>query len=353
MPFTVQQLENITNAALDFYMDRGEVFSSTIENKPLLRELMSKKRTFPGGNANISVGVKGIYSTQIMGYTNDDTVTYVNPANIKRAAFPWKEIHWGISCTLTELKKDGITITDTTDGTGEDRHSDREVTAIANLLDDKLEDMKEGAERGLQTMFWQDGTQDSKQIAGIRSFITDSPTTGIVGGIDSAVNTWWQNRVNLSINVGSDPTQQILVNFLQTELRQLRRYARNPKHVAFCGSQFITELETELRSKGNYTMEGWAKTGKIDIAMNDIQLKGIEFQYDPFLDDLGYQYRCYILDMKAIEFWAMEGEFMKKHSPARPEDKYVMYRAVTLTGGLTVKQRNSSGVYAMSPQTIS
>lgn len=347
MPFTVQELENAANAALDYYMDRGEVFSSTIQHKPLLRELLKTKKDFPSGNANISVGVKGDYTTTIQGYTHDDTVTYKNPANIKRAAFPWKEIHWGISCTMTELKKDGITIADTTDGTGDERHSGREVTALANLLDDKLEDMKEGAERGLQTMFWQDGTQDAKQIPGIRSFIVDAPTTGIVGGIDSAVNSWWQNRANLTISVGSDPTVQVLVNFLQTELRQLRRYG-NPKHIALCGSDFLTELEKELRSKGNYTLDGWDKKGAIDIAMADIALKGVMFEYDPSLDDLGYAKRCYMLDTKSIKLMPMEDEYMKKHSPARPEDKYVIYRAVTMTAGLTIKQRNTSGVYQFS-----
>lgn len=348
MPFTVQELENAANAALDYYMDRGEIFSSTIQNKPLLREMFAKKKTFPSGNANISVAVKGDYTTTIQGYSHDDQVTYKNPANIKRAAFPWKEIHWGISCTLTELKKDGITITDTTDGTGEDRHSGREITALANLLDDKLEDMKEGAERGLNSMYWNDGTQDAKQIPGIRSFIVDAPTTsGPIGGIDPTVNTWWQNRANLSIGQGTDPTQQITVNFLQTELRQLRRFG-NPKHIALCGADFLTQLEKELRSKGNYTLEGWDKKGAIDISMSDLALKGIMFEYDPTLDDLGYAKRCYILDMKSIFPMMMEGEYMKKHNPARPEDRYVIYRAVTLTGGLVVRQRNTSGVYSLT-----
>ncbi len=283
-----------------------------------------------------------------MGYTHDDQVTYKNPANIKTASFPWKEIHWGISCTLTELKKDGITISDTMDGTGEERHSGREVTALANLLDDKTEDMKEGSDRGLQTMYWLDGTQDAKVIPGIRSMIVDAPTTSSpVGGLDPSVNTWWQNRANLTISVGADPTAQVLVNFIQTELRQLRRFG-NPKHIALCGSDFLTELEKELRSKGNYTLDGWDKKGAIDISMADLAMKGVMFEYDPTLDDLGFNKRLYMLDMKAIKPKNMEGEFMKKHSPARPEDRYVMYRAVTLTGGLVINQRNTSGVYLFS-----
>jgi hypothetical protein len=43
----------------------------------------------------------------------------------------------------------------------------------------------------------------------------------------------------------------------------------------------------------------------------------------------------------------MEGEDMKKHNPARPADKYVLYRAQTWTGGLVCRQRNTSGVYSI------
>ena len=185
MSFTLQELENISNAALDYHMDRGQVFSSTIQAKPLLREMTNAASEFPSGKENITVRVKGKYTTTIEGFEGDDSVSYGNPANIKQASYPWKNIHWGIKVTMDELKKDGITISDTTDGTGETRHSDREWTALANLLDDKIEDMKEGAERGLNEMYWLDGSQASKVIPGITSFIVSNPTAALnVGGID-------------------------------------------------------------------------------------------------------------------------------------------------------------------------
>src|SRR3546814_16599974 len=75
----------------------------------------------------------------------------------------WKLIHWGIEVTIHELLKDGISITNTATGKDEQRHSEREMTVLANLLDDKIEDMIEGGERGMNEMFWRDGTQDSKR----------------------------------------------------------------------------------------------------------------------------------------------------------------------------------------------
>lgn len=344
MPFTLEELENIANSAIDFHYARGEVFSSGVQAKPLLREMTNSKATFPGGKENITVGVKFDYTTGIQGFSHDDPVSYGNPANTKRAAYPWKEIHWGISCTLTELKKDGITIENTMDGTGESRHSERELTALANMFDEKIADMKEGSERGLNEMYWLDGSQDAKLIPGVKSFLTDTTTSGLVGGLDRAVYTKWRNRVNLAISVGATPSDQVLVNFLQSEMRQLRRFG-TPKHVALCGSDFLEQLEKELRAKGNYTLEGWDKKGAIDIGMADVALKGVMFEYDPTLDDMGEDARCYFIDLKNIFPKNMEGEYMKKHTPARPPEKYVLYRAVTLTGGLISQQCNTSGVY--------
>src|SRR3546814_5427526 len=98
------------------------------------------------------------------------------------------------------------------------------MTVLTNLLDDKIEDMIECGERGMNEMFWRDGTQDSKQVPGLMSFIHDDPTAGaVVGGIDQAANTWWRNRATLGINTAT-PENQNLVTTLQKEWRQLRRY---------------------------------------------------------------------------------------------------------------------------------
>lgn len=347
MPFTVQELENISNAALDFHYKRGDVLWQSVQNKPLLKDMMSKQKTFPGGKEDIVLRVSGDVTTTIMGYTHDDTVTYQNPANIKSASFPWKEIHWGISCTLTELKKDGISITDSANGKGESNHSDREMVALANILEQKIKDMKEGSERGLNLMFWKDGTQDSKQVPGVRSFILNDPTSAVsVAGIDQVTNTWWRNRASLALTA-STASDQNVINKLQTEFRQLRRYG-TPKHKMYAGSSFIEWFEKELRAKGNYTLEGYNNTKATDPGMADIAFKGTPIEYDPTLDDMSLQKYLFVLDTNAIKPMVMEGEDMKRHNPARPEDKYVLYRAMTWTGGLVCERRNTSGVYSIA-----
>lgn len=348
MPFSAQELENITNAAIDFHFKRGDVKANSLQDKPLLKKMREMQKTFPGGKGNITRRVKGVYTTTIMGYTHDDQVSYANPANIKTATAPWKEIHAGIALTLTELKIDGISVTDSLTGKNTSDHDEREMTALANLLEDKLGDMSEGFDRGVNKMFWLDGTQDAKQVPGIRSFILDTPTSATtVLGIDQVANPWWQNRATLGVVSTASPSALNLTNTLQSEIRQLRRFGGRPS-LFLAGSAFITALEGELRSKGNFTLEGWNSAGATDIGMTDITFKGTKFQYDPTLDDLGYSKYGYLLDPKTIYPMVMTGEDMKQHAPARPNSQYVLYRAITWTGGLICDQRNANGVYSIA-----
>lgn len=351
MPFTAQQLANIGSAALDFHM-RGQPESQTIQAKPLLAKLKKYQKTFPGGKEFITVPVKGDYTTTIQGYTHDDTVTYANPANMKRASYKWYEIHWGIQITGTELKIDGISVVDSLTGEKKSQHSQREMTALSNILEDKLEDMTEGGERGMNEMFWRDGTQDAKQAPGILSFITETPSTGTTGGIDRVANDWWRNRaiVNLSTTTPSD---MAIAQALGDEYRQLRRYGGDP-NTWLAGSDFIEAMEDELRAKGTVTNTGWAvskdgKNARLEASMADISFKGNLIEYDPTLDDLGYADALFVLDLKnGIKWMPMEGEDMKQHAPARPTDKYVYFQAVTTTGGMIAKRLNSSGIYRLA-----
>lgn len=355
MAFSQAEIDNIANAALDYYIEKGKVFSSTIQDKPLLAALDGKAKTFPGGKGSVSLGVKGQYDSALGGYTHNDTVNYVNPAKLKRANFTWKEHHIGIGVTLTELKRDGISVVDSLNSDTLKNNRGREEQALANLLEDKLEDMAESYARGMNTFLWGDGTSDANALAGIRAFIKDAPS-GVgqtCGGIDqnATANAWWRNRVNLAVTTTS--TGNELTMFINTEMRQLQRFGGKPD-VALCGSDFMDRLNKELSARGFYTQTGWARGA--DIKVGDITFAGLTFKYDPTMDDIGttlggstnFAKRAYILDSSKLGLYYMENEKMKKHSPARPYNQYVMYRAITTTGVLAARQLNCHGVYQFS-----
>lgn len=342
MPVTAQQLDNIATAALDHYM-RGQPLSQTIQDKPLMKALKAKQTTFPGGRGELKFNVKNDYTTTFMGYEYDDTVSYQNPSNMKQVTYEYKEIHAGISVTFTELKRDGISVVDSTTGENTNEVSDRELQAISGIFQDKLEDMDEGTARSFNEMLWRDGTQSAKVFGGVLSILSGTPTTGVVGGIDRAANSWWRNRVSLGVTPSG--SLQTLIQLLRNESRQIRRYQGRPDLV-LCGSTFLVGLETEITAKGDYTNTGFTK--KQDVSVGEAFIRGIgTFEYDPTLDDLGYAKYCFVLDTRHLQLKVMEGEDMKKHAPARPPEKYVLYRGVTWTGTMISRKLNCHAVYSV------
>lgn len=345
MAFSLQELENIAAASLDFYI-KSPAFTQTIQEKPLLAALTKKQKTFPGGKGNISIPVVFDYTTAIAGFSHLDTVSYANPANLKRVVFPWKEIHAGITVSLTELKHDGISVSDSSTGASTSKHSGREETALVGLLENKLADMSEGWARTFNDMLWKDGTQDSKVVPGLQSLITEDPTTGTVGGIDRADVEAWRNRAAVGTNkIVASAANQTLSKFLRAEARQLTRFGGKPTLI-LCGSTALAKLEAEVFEKGTYTQSGFLNSGSTDLGMADISMRGIgKFVYDPTLDALGKSDYIYFIDESNIKLYVMEGEDKKTHNPARPHDQYVIYRAMTWTGGLTATKLNGCAVY--------
>jgi len=365
MAFTAGEITNIGNAALDFYLDKGEQWRQTIQSRPAYDKFVARKKYFSGGKGDISLAVSGAFGAAgvndtLKGYTHDDTVVFYTPANIKRANYPWREHHLGITLTHTELKIDGISVVDPgSNGERTTEHSRRELHVLVGLFEDKLFDLTEKYARDFTRLLYGDGVADAKALAGLKLLVADDPSVGIVGGINRATAgfEWWRNRAHtaafgakvtgtpsLAVHGGGAITSNVanggaLLQTLQSNYRQLIRYGGKPD-LFLAGSDFIGAMEVEIRANGNYSQTGFTKNQ--DGSMGQMYFMGDEVIYDPTLDDLGLSKRAYWIDTKKIILMCMEDEWMHKHTPARPENKFVMYRSITSTCQLVGKQFNSS-----------
>lgn len=339
-------VQSAADYALDFYV-RGPMTQQTIQDKPLIRFLEGAKKSFPGGKANISLPVKGANMNDtagfFAGYTGDSTLTFTQKTLGVRAAYAWKEVHAGYVVTFTELLQDGITVTD-----GEHATSDNDqvtLTRLTGILKDAMSDFGEGWARAKNNMYWRDGSQDSNQVPGVLSLILDDPTSGTVGGLSQAANSWWRSRKNLSLAYSAD-NQQLSI-FFRNEIIQLRRYGGRPNK-ALCGSEFWNALATEVQAKGIYTQSGFTGGTDIGIPVSSIKLEGVEFEYDPTLDDLGMAKRCYLFDSRRITLMPIEGNDNITYSPARPYNYFVFLKSMAWRGGLVSNQLNAMGVYGIA-----
>lgn len=357
MPFTAGELSNIAVAALDFYFNKGDKFVQSVQAKPMLDAFMSGAKTFPGGKGNISLAVKGDFGAAgvndtLKGYTHDDQVVFYTPANLKRANYAWKEMHLGLTLTHTELKIDGISVTDSPgNGSSMSNHSDREMTVLVGLMEDKLEDLGEQCARSLDKLVHGDGTADPKAMAGIMSLIAANPTTGTVGGLDRATYTWWRNRARTAAAAAAGGQGAVtsdvadggaLLQVIQQDYLQLTRFGGKPNKL-FCGSDFLAALQKERRANGLYSMTG--ASGSQDMSVGNMNIVGgLTPVYDPTLDDLALSKRGIIIDTSAIFLEKMEGEWMHNFTPNRPTDRFTLYKSITYTGQMCATRLNSSEI---------
>lgn len=353
MSFTSEELANIQNSLLENYIDKGKVWKQNVANKPMLQAFNARAGKFAGGKEYVSWAVKsGQGGGSLTGYTHDDQVGYYNPTGTKRAKAAWKEHHIGITVTHTELKQDGVDIDDDNATSNMDG---REEFVLANVFEEKLDTLGEDYTYSLDELIHGDGTSDTKAIAGIKSIILDNPLSGSTFGLSRSVNAWWRNRAATAAHASAGGQGAItsattaggaLIEFLEKEWLQLAKYTTgSTQWKLFAGSDFIAAYKKEMRANGYYSQNGF--TGTQDGAMGDIQWKGIPVVYDPTLDRLGLSKRMYVLDMgrTGVRLLYMDGQRMKKHNPARPYDRYVMYSGITMTGVMVAKQLNTSAVY--------
>lgn len=334
---------DLINDALAYYV-RGKALSQTMEDRPLLKLLREKQKTFPAGNLQISEPIQGTYMSDtagfFSGYQEDDQLLFSQAQNVLRVVWPWKEVHAGLIITHTELKKDGITITD---HQKESDHGDA-LTRITGILENRLDDFGESWSRMMNRMCWLDGSQDPKQTPGLTSILTDTPTVGNTGGLNRANYWWWSHRTAIGNNaLVASADGQTLTRYLRADLRKLKQYGGKPNKV-LCGSDFITALELEIQQKGLYSQEGFTKEN--DLGMNKVKMLGLgTFEWDPTLDDLGFSKRAYVMDTRRIQLRPMQDEDNKLSTPERPYQYMVFLRSMTWTGALVGTQLNCNAIY--------
>jgi len=361
MAITQAQLDLIATSAMAFYINKDETFKQSIQDRPMVALMEGKAKSFPGGDGNISVAVQGNFGAggtndSLAGFSYDDVVSFYNPANADRLSYKWREHHIGLNVTHTELKHDGISVTNEMGGTA--NHSGREQTMLLNMFKGKLFDFGERYARSLNALLWGDGTADAKALHGIKHFLVANPGAGVVGGMDRAVaaNAYIRNRARtaamqtaigstsaLSAHGGDAVTSSpadggALLQVLQQEHLFLRKFGGKPD-TFLAGSDFIFALQKEIRANGQYNQNG--VKGSQDGAMGTMLFDGTVIQYDPTLDDMGHSKRGYWFDCRHIYLMKMANEWRKVHNPARPEDKFVMYRSLTSTGQVVAQQLNS------------
>lgn len=337
--FTADQLDQLVQSTLPFYI-KDKLFAQADYATPALMKFRGKKKTYPGGTEIIINARFGKQSQFDLVTTSDQQLTFNEYNPLKQARYTWEMNHLGLTFSWQEALTAGFSIKNGDSGNFPAVPKQDEIR-IQNFLTSKYEQMDYDARYSFsQDRIWSTG---SNGFPGVPALITDSPATGVTGGLSRAAQPLWRNRARVGASkITPSAANQTLTQILRSEMVQLRRYG-SANHVAYCGSLFMEALRVEMTAKGDYTQTGFNKS--IEIGVNAVTLDGMMFMYEPALDENSESDRCYIVDHDSIFLYMHAGNDMTMHEPARPYDRLSYYKSLLWSGAMVAHRLNSSGVY--------
>lgn len=359
MPFTNEQLAYAGRAALDYFLKNDPTDNYNID-RPLIEKLMAGKKEYGGGLQYVVEQLRFTNDSNFQSYFGDSQVSYNRKRTLQQAKYTWGAFHDGFGLNEDELTSNGITMTDDRSATP----TEAEKVQLTNLLEENLETLKLGFKENFDIMLHRNGAQSATDIPGLDALISLTPATGVVGGIDPAVNTWWQNYVQTAINSG---TAGNVTNAMEIAYRACVRVGGRAPDYILAGDSFIDAYRKDAGSNAGYTtkqvfIDGNSKkpvtldNGTGQGADTGLYFKGVPIVWDPVfatMDALDaptipWLKRMYMINTKRLNLRPITGHWMVARKPPRVYDRYVHYWALTAKAALTTGKRNAHAVLSIA-----
>ena len=274
---------------------------------------MKGKKLLSGGDTIVkellyAVGNGGSYSEA-------DTMKTSKPEGISAAEYNWKQEYATITIT----------------GTDKLRNSGPEK--MQSLLEARMKQAEITMSNRMGALIYGDGTGNGgKDILGFEALISIAPTTGVLGGINRASNSFWRNKVNAS--VGSFATNGL--SAMGSMVRQLTRGVDKP-HVIFTGDTVWGYLENVASGKAQFNNPQLA-----DLGFHALKVQGIDVIYDPQCT----ADRMYFVNLDYISLDVHKERDMITTDFVTPADSDVSVAKVLWAGQLTASNCALQGVLA-------
>lgn len=348
MPFTAQELAEAAKSGLDYYLKNKPVDQIRVK-RPLLDALNSRKKSFPGSQLYVIATLRKQYGSVFQWFNGSQTVTYNKRNTLEQAKYPWRSAHDGFAIDEDRLAENGIAIRD--GGRGGEA-SAAEWDRLVNILEEQNEVLDLGFDEKMSMSVHLDGSSSSDAIGGIDLLVSTAPSTGTVGGIDRATNTWARNHASTGL------TSATILDAMETAWRAATRSTGGvaPDFIE-AGAAFIDVYRAGLASAGQQINYVGGKPRDLDGGVGDLFFKGVPIVWNPEFDDnfggavspvIGWTKRCYMLNTRTIRLRPMEGHDKVVRKPPRAYDRYEYYAAIVWRGALTCDQFNANAVLSVA-----
>lgn len=348
MPISNADLQELAKVSLDEYLRNMPVDQIATE-RPLLKKLMSGRKTFLGAKQNVVENIRKTYGSNFAWAYGEDAVSFNKRNTTEQAAFPWRRAVDGLYLDYDRLFGNGIKVRE--GDRGAFKLEQNEKVQLLNLLDEQMEVLKEGFMEKLDLELHRDGTQDTDAIAGLDVLVSTAPATGVIGGLDRATATYWRNYAETAIATG---TVGNLAQKMELAWRKCIKNGGSPDFI-LAGGKFIDAYRKEITVTNNANA-GSVKTLDAGVGSGvntGLYFKGVEIIWDPQFESLDalssplieWEKRCYFINTKFMKY---RDDDMDIVTPVRPHDTLAMYAMVNLRCALSLSRANAQAVLAIA-----
>ncbi|MGD9600055.1 MAG: phage major capsid protein [Steroidobacteraceae bacterium] len=199
MPQANPSFDKLASTTLKNY--RKQLVDNISEHMPFFKMMREKGAVKLDGGESIVTPL--VYEFGAGGsYSGSDTMDITVQDGISAAEYNWKQVY--ATATITGYQK------------ASNMGRSRQI----NIVEATIKQAQMTIENQVATMLFGDGTGNSgKDILGLEAIVSQTPTVGVLGGIDASAETFWRNVVNTS--VGSIATGGLAA--VQTMIRQTQR----------------------------------------------------------------------------------------------------------------------------------
>ncbi|NLC23171.1 MAG: phage major capsid protein [Oxalobacter sp.] len=349
MPISTADLQYLGKTTLDEFMRNAPVDQVSVDT-PLLKKLMERRKTFLGAKQNVVVNIRKSHDSNFAWAYGEAPVSFNKRQTTDQAAFPWRRAVDGFYISHDTLFGNGIKVRE-----GERREykvEKNEKVQLLDLLNEQMEAFRIGFNEKLSLELHRDGTASADAVTGLDSLIALNPATGIVGGIDRSIATYWRNNAATGI---ASTTAGALATAMEAQWRKCIRNGGSPDFI-LAGSSFIDAYRQYAVTVTNNTNAG--KVKRIDAGVGSgtstgLYFKGVEIIWDPQFEALDaldspttpWEKRCYFINSKFMEFRDDDLDIV---SPTRPYNILALYQMINMRVALVLKRANAHAVLSIA-----
>jgi hypothetical protein len=309
MATPVAQLDELF--ATTFPKVRATLADQITKTTPLLAALDSKAKVTEDGGLTIRRPLMFDLNDTVSSYDGYDPIDVTPQDGFGYAEYSWKQYAGSVTIDgRTEALNEGS-------------------ARIIAILEAKMEQLRVSTQQAWDLMLWGDGTGNgSKNFLGLQAIIGN---TGVLGGIDSATETWWQSRVVASaISLATTAG----IKALNSVLNSLKIVSSRPDF------EFTTQANFESYEALAVPNITFTDMSMAELGFEAVSHKGSQLMYH---DNVPTN-RWYFINSDHLEFVQKDNRWLKLLPFRQPVNQDAKTALVVSMGNLITDQRRAHGV---------